>query len=321
LFNVLGHAVFGFEQSVLQPLVAVGSAYGTELLLEYIDGQLNRRPPRFAGGVRKLVDSLLSAHITGLAVAMLLYASDRLLPFAFAASTAIASKAVLRAPLGKVSIHFLNPSNFGISLTLLLLSWVGIAPPYHFTENLSGIGDWILPAVIVASGTFLNARFTHRLPLIAAWLSAFVLQAAVRSLLHGTPLVAALLPMTAVAFILFTFYMITDPATTPEDPRAQIVFGVSTAAAYGLLVSAHVVFGLFFGLTIVCVGRGLMMHARALAVSRAGVHGVRARAPRGRPEIAAAFVPAHAVRVPIAATAVSDATHAHQPFSVDTVPR
>jgi hypothetical protein len=270
VFNVLGHTVLGFEQSLLQPLVGLGAAYGTELLLELVDARLHGRPPRFAGGARSLIESLLSAHITGLAVAMLLYTNDRVLPTAFAATAAIASKALFRAPLKKGSIHFFNPSNLGISLTLVLFPWVGIAPPYHFTENLSGVGDWVLPGVIVASGTFLNARFTHRLPLIGAWLGSFVLQAVVRSALHGTPLIAALLPMTGVAFILFTFYMITDPATTPEGRRAQLAFGASVAATYGLLMSAHVVFGLFFGLTIVCTGRGLVMHfAHARARTRA----------------------------------------------------
>ena len=160
---------------------------------------------------------------------------------------------------GKGSRHFLNPSNFGITLTLLLYPWVGIAPPYHFTENLDGAGDWILPGFIICAGTFLNARFTHRLPLVAAWLTGFITQASLRSYWNGTPLTPALLPMTGVAFLLFTFYMVTDPATTPVRRNSQIAFGLSMAAAYGLLVSLHIVFGLFFGLTMVCAGRGVFL--------------------------------------------------------------
>jgi len=118
-----------------------------------------------------------------------------------------------------------------------------------------------LPAVIVCTGTFLNARFTHRLPLIAAWLGGFVAQAALRSLFLDTPFGAALVPMTGVAFILYTFYMVTDPATTPTGRRDQIAFGLSVAAVYGMLMVTHVVFGLFFALTIVCAVRGLGMYA------------------------------------------------------------
>src|SRR5215471_18059698 len=147
VFNLLGHLVFGFEQSYAQPFVALAAAYGTELLLDFVDARLNHRPRRCAGTPRQVIDSLLSAHITGLAVAMLLYTNERLLPTMFAASTAIASKTLLRAPLGKKSVHFLNPSNFGISVTLVLFAWVCISPQNPFTENLTGAGDWILPGV------------------------------------------------------------------------------------------------------------------------------------------------------------------------------
>jgi hypothetical protein len=265
ILNVLGHTVFGFEQSWAQPLVALLTAYSLELLIEIVDARVNHRPPRFAGGPRNLVDFLLSAHITGLAVAMLLYANDRLAPIAFAAAVAIASKAIFRVRAGAGSRHVLNPSNFGITATLLLFPWVGIAPPYHFTENLHGVWDWILPGLIVLSGTMLNVRFTGRLPLIAAWLGGFVLQAVARSLLHGTPLTAALVPISGLAFVLFTFYMITDPATTPGSRNGQVIFGLTVAAIYGLLVSAHVVFGLFFALTLVTAARAIALYARTLA--------------------------------------------------------
>lgn len=268
LFNVLGHAFFGFEQSYAQPLVALATAYSMEILLELIDARANRRPPRFAGGLRPLVNFLLSAHITALAVAMLLYANERLLPIVFATAVAVGSKAIFRAPVGNGTRHFLNPSNFGITVTLLLFPWVGIAPPYHFTENLGGLADWILPGLLVASGTLLNVNLTKKGPLILGWLGGFAGQAVLRNLLFDTPLIAALLPMTGVAFLLFTFYMITDPGTTPFKTRNQITFGVAVAVLYGLLVTVHVVFGLFFALTIVSTVRGLCLYAHAFAERR-----------------------------------------------------
>jgi enediyne biosynthesis protein E5 len=260
VLNILGHTVFGFEQSLAQPLVALATAYTLEIAFELIDAWANRRPVKFAGGVVVFIDFLLSAHITGLAVSMLLYANERLGVVAFAAAAAISSKLLFRVPTPSGTRHFLNPSNFGITLTLLLFSWVGIAPPYQFTENLGAAGDWILPAIIVVSGTFLNTRFTRKLPLIAAWLGGFALQAIIRSWLCGTPVASALGPMTGVSFILFTFYMVTDPATSPSHNRGQVLFGLGVAAAYAMLVLMHVVFGLFFGLTIVCVVRGLGLY-------------------------------------------------------------
>jgi enediyne biosynthesis protein E5 len=153
-------------------------------------------------------------------------------------------------------------------VTLLLFPWVGIAPPYHFTENLSGLADWILPGLLVASGTLLNVSLTKKGPLILGWLGGFAGQAVLRNLLFDTPLIAALLPMTGVAFLLFTFYMITDPGTTPFKTRNQITFGVAVAVLYGFLVTVHVVFGLFFALTIVSTVRGLCLYAHAFAERR-----------------------------------------------------
>jgi len=285
VLNVLGHTVLGFEQSWAQPLVALLAAYGTELLIETVDAHAKSRPLRFAAARWAFVDFLLSAHISGLAVSMLLYANERLAVVAFAAATAIASKAVLRAPVGTGgSIHFLNPSNFGISASLLLFPWVGIAPPYQFTENLHGVGDWILPGIIVVSGTFLNTRFTGRLPLIGAWLVTFALQAAVRSVVFGSPMAAALLPMTGATFILYTFYMITDPATTPSSTSGQLLFGSAVAVTYGALMILHVVFGLFFALSIVTILRGLVLFAQAAVRAReeAGVEASQVGAWAGR---------------------------------------
>ncbi|HZT57801.1 MAG TPA: hypothetical protein VFA21_04160, partial [Pyrinomonadaceae bacterium] len=51
------------------------------------------------------------------------------------------------------------------------------------------------------------------------------------------------------------------PATTPSRRRGQILFGAGVAAAYGFLVVCHVVFGLFFALTIVCALRGAGLYA------------------------------------------------------------
>ena len=267
ILNVVGHIYLGFEQSWAQPLVALATTYSMELFLELIDARTNRRPLAFAGGMRNLVDFLLPAHITGLSIAMLLWANDQLWPFAFAAAVATGSKAILRVPIGKSTRHFLNPSNLGITMTLILLPWVGFAPPYEFTENLTGVGYWILPGLIIVLGTMVN-RLTGRLPLIAAWVGGFVLQACLRSVLFGLPVVAALLPMTGVMFVIYTFYMITDPGTTPTGSRAQVAFGAGVAAVYGLLIVVHVVAAIFIALTLVCALRGLSLFTKTLLARR-----------------------------------------------------
>jgi hypothetical protein len=195
---------------------------------------------------------------------MLLYYNDRLWVVAFATAMAIGSKTVFRAPIGSGTRHVFNPSNLGISVTLLLLPWVGLAMPWQFTAALGGVGDWLLPALIAGVGTFLHGRYTQRLPVIAAFLGGFVLQALVRALVFQAPLIAMLAPATGPAAVIYAFFMLPDPATTPERLRAQVAFGAGVAAVYLVLVILHVVFGLFFALTIVCAARGLGLYAGAL---------------------------------------------------------
>jgi len=268
VLNVLGHTVLGFEQAWATPFAGLLAAYGTETLLEVLESRRTGRRPRFLGPFPAPVDFLLSAHISGLAVSMLLYANQRLLPVVFAAVAAIGSKYLFRAGTNGHSRHFFNPSNLGITLTLLAFPWVGIAQPYMFTENLSGAADWILPAIIICTGSLLNTKLTRRIPLILAWLGGFALQATVRHFLFGNLFLASLNPMTGVAFLLFTFYMVTDPATTPSGWRGQVAFGLSVAAGYGILMALHIVFGLFFALTSVCAARGALLQARAWLARR-----------------------------------------------------
>lgn len=280
-WNVAGHTVLGFEQSYAQPIVGVLTACALQLLLEGVDARASRRRPRYAGGWRNLVEMLPPAVIPGLACAMLLYPNSRLAPVVFAAGLSIASKVILRAPVGEGRTqHIFNPSNLGITVTLLLMPAVGLAPPYHFTENVTGAGHWILPLLILATGIFVHAKFTGRLPLVLAWLAGFALQGLLRSVVFEIPWRVPFVPMTSAAFILFTLYMIPDPATTPLAPRRQAFFGFAVAAAYGLLLTAHVVYGLFIALASVSAARGIALYAAAWGPARA-------RAPETAPPVAA----------------------------------
>lgn len=265
ILTILGHTVLGFEQSYAQPLCSLLTTYSLELLLEYVGARTEGKSPIFLkGGLPGFFNFLLPAHISGLAVGMLLYASDRIMPFVCAAAIAICSKALFRLPTRNGLRHFFNPSNIGITITLLLFPSVGIAPPYMFTEGLSPVAAVVLPLLILTAGLMLNAKLTRRIPLILAWLGSFVLQAILRGF-TGDSIFPALNAMTGVAFILFTCYMIADPATTPSKRSAQLLFGFAVGAAYGALVIFHVVFGLFFALSIVCLGRGVCVAFEYLA--------------------------------------------------------
>lgn len=260
LWNIAGHTFLGFEQAWAAPFVGVSVACLTQLLLEWIDAKAAHRTLRFSGGLANFVNFLPPAMISGFACAMLLYPNERLMPIAFAAVASIASKVLvrIRLPDGKQT-HVLNPSNIGIILTLMLFPAVGQAPPYHFTENITGAWHWILPGAILVTGLIVHGFATGRLPLCSAWLAGFVVQGVFRAWLFNDHWYVPLTPISSAGFILFTLYMIPDPATTPIAPARQILFGASVAAAYGVIQSNHVVYGLFFALAVVCIARGFLV--------------------------------------------------------------
>ena len=261
VWNLLGHTVLGFEQSHAATFVALGAAVLFQFFLEWVDARAKNREVRWAGGWGDFINALPAALIPGFACSMLLYPNEQLWPFVFAVALSIGSKVLLRAPVGGGHTqHVFNPSNFGIALTLLLFPQVGFAPPYHFTENLVGIWHWILPVFILFTGVVIHGLFTGRLPLVAAWLIGFALQGQIRALLFGFPPIVALMPMTSAAFIVFTLYMVPDPATTPLKPWRQVAFGFAVAMVYGIIQMMHLVFGLFFALIAVCAIRGISLH-------------------------------------------------------------
>ncbi|MDX8049568.1 enediyne biosynthesis protein [Lentzea sp. BCCO 10_0798] len=260
VFNIIGYSVLGFEQPWLWPFIALLTGYTVEIGLELVGARTDGRPPRFLGnGVRGVVEFLYPAHITSLAMNMLIYVNDQIWVMIFGVVVAVGAKWVLRAPVRGRLRHYMNPSNFGIAVILLIFPWASIVPPYHFTENVTGLFDWLIPAIIVTAGTMLNAKLTGRMWLILSWLFFFVVQSVVRGILFGTSIPGALLTMTGVAFVLFTNYMITDPGTSPSKPISQIAFGGGVALAYGFFTGVHIAYGLFFATALVCLIRGMFL--------------------------------------------------------------
>jgi len=265
VWNVVGHTTLGFEQSWAAPVTAIAAAVVVSMFLDWVDARARDRELRFTGSLGNFLNFLPACLIPGFACSMLLYANERLWPVIFAVVLSIGSKLIFRAPVGNGHTqHIFNPSNLGVAATLVLFPEVSFAPPYHFTENVTGFWDLGVPVIVLVSGIVVHALFTGRLPLVAAWVGGFILQGVIRAALVDTPFLVPLMPMTSAAFIVFTLYMIPDPATTPLNPGRQVLFGFCVAVVYGLLQVMHLVFGLFFALLIVCAIRGLSLHVSAL---------------------------------------------------------
>jgi hypothetical protein len=262
VWNIAGYVFLGFEQAYVMPLVGVGSAIIAQLGLECLDAGVHGCAPRYTGGWRNLANLLPPAIISGLACSMLTYTNTRIAPLIFATVLSIGSKVLFRAPVGNGRTqHIFNPSNIGITATLLLLPAVGLAPPYQFTENIVGIWNWIIPGFILLTGIYIHGRFTGRLTLVLAWLIGFAAQGLIRSAVFHIPVLVPFVPMTSAGFTLFTLYMIPDPATTPLHKGRQAIFGFATAAIYGILFVLHVVFGMFIALAAICAVRGIGLYA------------------------------------------------------------
>jgi hypothetical protein len=157
-----------------------------------------------------------SALISGLSLCLLLR-TDALWLAALAAAIAVGSKFVIRVR-GK---HVFNPTN-GALIALLLttdLAWVspgqwGTAAAFAFTMACAGM--------LVVNRA---ARSDVTLAFIAAWSAILV----GRSVSLGEPLTIPLHRLESGAFLLFSFFMISDPKTTPDSRIGRIAFAVLVA--------------------------------------------------------------------------------------------
>lgn len=274
VFTLFGHNFLGFEQSTQHVLVALLTGYTCAIAFEFIDARINARAPGYAGGgPLHFVDWMLSTHMTSITMAFLLFTLRDMTVIAFAVALAIGSKYFFRVELGGRPRHFMNPSNFGIA-AVLQTNPFAFAPPWGYTVELHGAADWGIVVFVFLLGFRLNLLFTQRLPLIAAWVGGTLALGAVRAWVLGSPLEAEWSIFTSVAMVLFTFYMITDPQTSPSAPRRQVLFGLGIAVAYAVLLALHVMYTMFYAVVIVCALRGFWLYAESLLERHAG-----ARAP------------------------------------------
>ncbi len=152
--------------------------------------------------------------------------------------------------------HFFNPSMFAICICILLGGeFVTLAPAYQWYGSAETA--WMMGFFVVTGALFLFVFSINRNWLIASFLITFFLQT-----LYRAQIMEYIIPwetlflssVTSPAFYLFTFYMITDPSTSPNKRSDQILVGVSIAL-FDLLF--HLKFSLytffFAGLTVAAI--------------------------------------------------------------------
>ena len=172
------------------------------------------------------MQSLKSALITALGLC-LLCKTNMLETAALASVLAIGSKFLIRYK-GK---HVFNPVNFGIIVTLLLTGDAWISP-----------GQWgshvVLLFILGALG-FLVLKKVDRIDTSITFLLVFGGLQFIRSVLYlGWSVDVFIHQITSGTLMLFVFFMITDPMTTPNHRTARIIW-VTAISIAAFLVSNY----------------------------------------------------------------------------------
>ena len=241
-YLVLGFTVLGFNRTPYQALVTTVVTCLFEVVLARV--------------FRKKWVMPLSALITSFSLSILLNYSHNFYVLFVPIFFAIGSKYLLTFK----DKHLINPAQAGVSFSLLFASSLITSSPAYQWNGLSHMGVFI-----AGFGIFLLVPSVKRFPLVLSFLFFFTLQILFRAWLmkHHLPFETLFLgTITSPAFFLFTFFMITDPATSPKDTKIQIYTGFALAfldLVYHLYQSYHTFF--FAALTLQS-SRLLYMHGR-----------------------------------------------------------
>jgi hypothetical protein len=262
--QVLGQVAFDFRLSIAQILLSLGTC----ALLEV--GIALRR--------QRVLMWPASALLTGNGVAFILrvpgtehgdwWSLHGWWIYVATAAVSLLSKYVITWRGG----HVFNPSNFGLVLCFLVLGRAQAEPLDFWWGPMS---PWLLAAfaIIVTGGVAILSRLRLLGIAVGFWLS-FAAGVAVLALSghaitaswHLGPIEGAYLwgiLLTSPEILVFLFFMITDPRTTPSGRRARVAFGVSVGLLAALLIApVHTEYaakvGVLAALTIVCAARPLL---------------------------------------------------------------
>jgi len=199
VFN-LGWIDFGARP--LNSALAIGASLLTQIVCSYL---------------LKVPLDLRSPLITGLSLSLLLRADEPWI-HALAGVTAIGSKFVLRLD-GK---HIWNPAGFAIVVLLFTAkSQVWISP------GAWGTHVWFAALLVFFAILVLGAARRSDIAIFFIGTHAALLVA--RALWLGDPLAIPLHQLQSGSLLIFTFFMISDPRTSPDSRLGRFIFAASVA--------------------------------------------------------------------------------------------
>jgi Na+-transporting NADH:ubiquinone oxidoreductase subunit NqrB len=226
LASLLGYGMLAlaFPVSASDVAIVLGAALAAQALATAL-GLAARFDPR-------------SAAISALSLALLLRTNEPWL-LAAAGAFAVTSKFLLRMR-GK---HLWNPSALALAATIALSGQAWLSPGQW------GSTAWLAFLIAGVGGLVVfRAERSDVTWAFAAFWSALLLG---RALWIGEPLSLPLHRAQDGALLLFTFFMISDPKSTPDSRAGRIAFaGLVAAVAFHLKFGLHVHAGLVYALVL-----------------------------------------------------------------------
>jgi enediyne biosynthesis protein E5 len=199
-----------FGMSPAQIALLLGTALATQAIGDRLTGKPgpDARPPV----------NYKSALISGLSLCLLLRTNRPELDV-LAAVITIGAKFAFRCR-GK---HIFNPTNGGIVAMLLLTPDVWVSPGQWGAAALFAFLMACLGAIVVNRAARSDVTF--------AFIAFYCALLFGRSLYLGEPMTIPLHRLESGALLLFTFFMISDPKTTPDSRAGRVLF--AALVAYG----------------------------------------------------------------------------------------
>ncbi len=140
--------------------------------------------------------------------------------------------------------HIFNPTNFAVIVLLTLFPNAVTG----FGSLFSGFG---VPTLIFFTLGTLTVWRGNQLAVSYSWLLVFAALAPLRAWVGQKPILYTIGTMTNPMILLFTFHMISDPATTPKSTRLKIAFGSTVAIIDSALRFYEFPHGHFFALFLI----------------------------------------------------------------------
>jgi Na+-transporting NADH:ubiquinone oxidoreductase subunit NqrB len=192
-----------FGAKPLYCALAIGSALATQIACSWRAGLPH-------------ID-LRSPLITGLSLSLLLRADAAWLP-ALAGVIAIASKFIFRLE----NKHIWNPAGFAIVVLLVTGSGVWISPGQW------GTSVWL--ATLLVFFAILVLQAAQRSDIALFFLGSHAALLVARAAWLGDPLAIPLHQLQSGSLLIFAFFMISDPRTSPDSRLGRFIFAFAVAA-------------------------------------------------------------------------------------------